>query len=279
MDELEVRATDDPQRALADAEAFLKRKPVEHNLVLTLLEQRRRRWEPGRYWTVYDGGDVVGFALQSPGDKPLLLTPMSRDAVEAAAAVIAVDGNVALPGLTAEAATAAAFAGCWSELVPGRVDVREGQRLYHLGELSLVHDVPGALRHARDDERSLLAEWVAAFCAETGAPAGDPAEVVEQEMAAARLFIWDDDGAVSMVRATAGVAGLSRIGFVYTPVELRGRGYALACVGALSQRLRDTEGLGCVLYTQLTNPTSNGIYRKLGYRAVSEVVAYEFHRP
>ena len=279
MGGLEVRTTDNPERALAEAALFLKSKPVEHNLVLTLLEQRRHRPAPGRYWTVRNGGDVEGFAMRSPGDKPLLLTPMSREAAESVAAVIAADEYVAIPGVTAEAGTAAAFAGTWSELVPGRVDVREGQRLYRLGELSLVEGAPGRLRQAHEDERGLLAEWVTAFCADTGAVAGDPAEMVSQEMTAGCLFVWDDGGAVSVARATSGVAGVSRIGFVYTPPELRGRGYALGCVGALSQRVREVERLDCVLYTQLANPTSNRIYRRLGYRAVAEVVAYDFHQP
>lgn len=279
MGGLEIHPTDDAEQALTDAAAFLTGKPVEHNQVLTLLTERRHRPAPGRYWTVRSGGETIGFAMQSPGEKPLLLTPMSREAVETVAAVVAADEDMTLPGVTAEAGTAAAFAGCWSELAAGRVDVREGQRLYLLGELSLVHGVPGDLRQAREEERGLLTEWVTAFCVDTGAPAGDPAEMVGQEMAAGRLFVWDDRGAVSVARATTGAAGVSRIGFVYTPPELRGRGYALGCVGALSQRVRDVEGLECVLYTQLANPTSNGIYRRLGYRAVTEVLTYGFQPP
>ena len=32
----------------------------------------------------------------------------------------------------------------------------------------------------------------------------------------------------------------------------------------------------CMLFTDLANPTSNGIYQAIGYRAVGDVVEYQF---
>jgi predicted GNAT family acetyltransferase len=52
-------------------------------------------------------------------------------------------------------------------------------------------------------------------------------------------------------------------------------GYAEACVHALSKRLRDA-GYRCILHTDLANPTSNSIYRRIGYRAVAEALRYRF---
>ncbi len=62
---------------------------------------------------------------------------------------------------------------------------------------------------------------------------------------------------------------------MYTPPELRGRGYATALTAELSQRLLDGrlfEGgrRFCFLYTDLANPTSNAIYERIGYRRVAE---------
>ncbi len=67
-----------------------------------------------------------------------------------------------------------------------------------------------------------------------------------------------------------------RIGAVYTPPKYRGRGYATACVAALSQRMLDTGLAFCFLYTDLSNPTSNNIYQRLGYHPVRDVVDYHF---
>ena len=72
---------EDATAALALAESFLLRRPVEHNLVLSLLHQRRVQPEPGLYWAVLDHGEVVGLALRSPLDFVATLTPMSAPAV------------------------------------------------------------------------------------------------------------------------------------------------------------------------------------------------------
>ena len=66
------------------------------------------------------------------------------------------------------------------------------------------------------------------------------------------------------------------IGGVYTPKEHRGHGYASACVAALSQRQLDAGKQFCCLFADLANPTSNGIYQKIGYVPVADSVQYKF---
>jgi hypothetical protein len=63
---------------------------------------------------------------------------------------------------------------------------------------------------------------------------------------------------------------------VYTPAELRGRGYATACVATLSQQLLAEGYLFCTLFTDLSNPVSNHIYEKIGYTAVADFHEYYF---
>jgi len=40
-------------------------------------------------------------------------------------------------------------------------------------------------------------------------------------------------------------------------------------------RLVLQRGDRCILYTQLSNPTSNAVYQRLGYRPVHECMRYE----
>ena len=67
-----------------------------------------------------------------------------------------------------------------------------------------------------------------------------------------------------------------RVGPVYTPPELRGRGYATSLVAALTEeRLR--AGLRfCFLFTDLGNPTSNAIYARIGYEPVADWAQWTF---
>jgi predicted GNAT family acetyltransferase len=66
------------------------------------------------------------------------------------------------------------------------------------------------------------------------------------------------------------IAGVPRIGPVYTPPEHRNRGYASSVVAALSRRLFDEGAREVVLFTDLANPTSNKIYADVGYRRVAD---------
>lgn len=91
------------------------------------------------------------------------------------------------------------------------------------------------------------------------------------------MYVWDVAG---MVVAMAGHSGPTphgmRVGPVYTPQDLRGRGYASALVAALSQMLLDGGRQFCFLFTDLANPTSNHIYQTIGYEPVTDVDNYRF---
>ena len=68
-----------------------------------------------------------------------------------------------------------------------------------------------------------------------------------------------------------------RIGPVFTPAAHRGRGFATSLVAHVSAD-RLVEGRRfCFLYTDLANPTSNAIYRRIGYSQVcaSREIAFD----
>ena len=55
------------------------------------------------------------------------------------------------------------------------------------------------------------------------------------------------------------------VNLVYTPRALRGKGYASSVVAALSKLQLDSGLSYCTLFTDMANPISNGIYRRIGY--------------
>ncbi|OGO56238.1 MAG: hypothetical protein A2Z32_12645 [Chloroflexi bacterium RBG_16_69_14] len=93
------------------------------------------------------------------------------------------------------------------------------------------------------------------------------------------LYLWDDDRVVSMTGVGGPTPNGIRIGPVYTPPAVRGRGYASALVAAVSQAELDAGRRFCFLFTDLANPTSNHIYQAIGYEPVRDVDAYGFERP
>ena len=79
------------------------------------------------------------------------------------------------------------------------------------------------------------------------------------------------------LRGPAGVERLPngvRINFVYTPRESRGRGYASACVAALTRQQLEQGNAFCWLYTDAGTPSSSNIFKRIGYWPVSDVAEY-----
>jgi hypothetical protein len=271
--EVEVEAYDDATTFLGVATGFLESRPVEHNLILSLLHFGAGTGAPARYWLARDDGGPLGVAMQSPLDEPALVTPMPVPAVRAIVDRMAAAG-VAVPGVAGEAGTAAAFAGYWSEAFRGGARPGLGMRLSLLGTLVRPAGIPGGLRPATRADLSLVVEWGHAFADEVGEHRA-PEAMIARRVDAGHLWLWEVDGApVCLIGRTDPVAGVVRVGPVYTPAERRGCGYAAVGVGEVSATVVAAGGR-CILYTDLDNPTSNGVYRRLGYAAVSEVLRYD----
>lgn len=88
--------------------------------------------------------------------------------------------------------------------------------------------------------------------------------------------MWDDGQPVSLAGYSGPTPHGIRVGPVYTPPAQRGKGYASACVAALSRLLLDGGRAYCFLFTDMGNPTSNPIYQAIGYRPVCDVDEYRF---
>ena len=272
---LKVLFSEDAGFVLERADEFLSSEPVLHNLILSILQARVALGDPGRYWIAFRGEKAVGVVVQSPLHYPATLTPMEPEAVMAMVDAIA-EAGVALPGVNADAATAARFAGQWSERCKAAAIPFQGTRLYELLELGELLRTEGHLRQAGSSDRDLMILWTRAFEEEIGEPASDIEVRVDRGLAAGQVWVWDQNGkTTSMAVSREPARGVVRLSGVYTPPEKRKQGYAAACVHALSKQLRDS-GYRCMLYTDLANPTSNSIYRRIGYRAVAEALRYRF---
>lgn len=273
--QFKVLFSEDPAFVLRSADEFLSSEPVLHNLVLSILHSRVAQGDPGRYWIAFHEKKAVGVIIQSPLDYPATLTPMEPRAVLAMVDAIA-EAGVTLPGVNGDAATAASFAGQWSERCKSAAIPFQGTRLYELLELGEVPHTKGQLRQAGPSDRSLMILWTRAFQDEIGEPVNDTELRVDRGLAAGQLWVWDQNReTTSMAVGREPTQGVVRLAGVYTPPQKRKHGYAAACVYALSKHLRGC-GYRCILYTDLGNPTSNSIYRRIGYRAVAESLRYRF---
>lgn len=188
--------------------------------------------------------------------------------------------NVDIPAVHGLAEDAEAIATAWCR-VRGRSPVLlMDHRLYRLTKVVWPSGITGRLRPMSDEDVDLVARWLLEFQRE--ALPNEPLDPVEaRKHAAARpamklTYLWETtDTCVAMASLSRPSKRGITVNAVYTPPENRGRGYASALVAAVSQ-----EGLSrgkdfCVLYTDLTNPTSNSIYQKVGYVPIADARLYE----
>lgn len=271
---VQVARHGDAETFLHRARSWLLQTEPEHNLILGLAEGARPA--SGLYVaTVEQNGTVVGCALRTPARK-LVITRIPPGAVDA----LVVDVTACheeLPGVLGPPAAAREFARQWCARHGSASRDAMAQRLYQLERVRAPERLPGgSFRLAAPEQTKLIASWVECFAAEAGVE-GRSRDHVAARIAAGEMALWWD----GEPRTLAGYSGRSpngvRIGYVYTPPEWRGRGYATACVAALSQHALDGGARFCCLYTDLSNPASNRIYRKIGYTAVCDAIEIEFH--
>lgn len=250
---LALRLRDDP--ALAGTRAYLATVEDENGLALAAL---------------MSGLNVILYSTRA----------QAGEALERVARDLAFSDHPA-PGVTGPAALAEEFAACWKNITGQAGHVKTNLRIYVLRKVIPPPQPGGFFRMAREDERGLLVDWSIAFQAEALGEADQTAaaRAVDLGLLQNRLYVWEDQGKpVSMAASSRPTAHGMTVNLVYTPPDLRGRGYASACVAAISQKILDSGKQYCTLFTDLANPTSNSIYQKIGYQPVCDFKEIVFER-
>jgi GNAT superfamily N-acetyltransferase len=238
--------------------------------------------DPTRYarallFSVEEATEIVAMAWMTP-PHPLGFTAMPSEGVERLAEFCATLEDE-VPSVVGPRPAVDEFKDRWLRKTGASLASSMTQGIYQLTEVTPPRGVPGAMRFAAESDRELLAEWTHCFAVDCGLPSSrEQAEVSVQACLrhGSRVF-WEHEGCpVSMAGFGGRTPSGMRVSHVYTPPEYRGKGYASAVVGTLSQHLLDRGHQFCFLYTDLSNPTSNRIYQRLGYRFVCESALHTF---
>ena len=139
-------------------------------------------------------------------------------------------------------------------------------------------------RPPNDDEiEPLLVDWRTAYRVETlgAAPSERVRDAARGDLvhlsALGRHWVLEaDDTPVSYSAFNAWARDVVQVGGVWTPPELRGRGYGRAVVAGSLLAARDKGATRSVLFTEPTNVPAQRAYRSLGYQQVGQYGLMEF---
>ena len=275
----------------ADAGAFLtlagpllERNEARNQLALGIAGTVREHpdaYETSRFWVVMDDAEPAAAALRTSPYNLVLADPLSETALANLIDDIAVDdpdvpgivGNV--PHIEDAAAVLAAATGRRAEMILS-------QGVYALHDVRETPSVPGEPREATSDDRDLLRRWMTDFLVEA---VPEPRRHIDQlertldvrfSSGDSGFWFWQDGEPVSLAGFSARTPTGIRVGPVYTPSNVRRRGYATALVAELSRWLLRQGHRACFLFTDLANPTSNRIYVDIGYERVGDSMEFVF---
>lgn len=247
--------------------------------ITSTLTRTPEQYQEFHLWTVERNGETAGALLITSPHNLVIAEPLDSEALTFAASELARAGH-RFPGVVGGVPEVDVFADAWLSEAGAENRVRMRQGIYAASVVREPSGVAGSMRFAETSDRALLLDWLRRFEAEAlphDAPHRELELLVDRRTAAGGFALWDVDNQTLSLAGSGGATPHGvRIGPVYTPPEFRRRGYAGALVAALTQHLL-AGGLDyCFLYTDLSNATSNNVYKSVGYELVCESVDYEF---
>ncbi len=281
---MDLQRYEDGDLFLEAAGEYLYRDEVLHGVLIGVAGRARHHTSAGQtpyLATISAHNQLRAVAVMTPPHRLLVGVDPEDDLALDLLAQDLITGGRSIPGVTGPVALADAFAAAWGRVAD--FDLRRGMAMmvFELRQVRHPTGVSGRPRWARLEEADLLAEWIDAFDAEVGQTPRPNLEQVHDStvdrIQRQDLLVWEDGGEPVCIagRARPSPRGTA-ISYVRTPSAHRRRGYASACVAELSQRILDSGKLFCTLFTDLSNPTPNHIYRDIGFESRGEFVELHF---
>jgi predicted GNAT family acetyltransferase len=285
---MNVALIDSVEEFITATTAFRAADPLRTNVIgsVSLAVATGHTTYDGCHWWIVrdDESDVVGVAIRT-GPFKLVVAPMTLDAARALGRSVA-QFDDALPGVTgSNSVLEAFFEGYVASNSPGSTRTRREERrdlLYEVEEL-VTPGVEGFGRLVSSEEIESVSRMFIEFMRDVEMGPLSSAEALDgvtKLVVAGALYCWEHDGDVVAIAGhapvvTTGSTLVARVGPVYTPNAFRRHGFGSAVTAHVTRHLME-RGARVMLFTDADNPTSNGIYRDIGYRLVDELIEVVF---
>ncbi len=285
---MESRFYDDINEFYKVAYPFLLEHEAENNLPLAILISLKKNIEvygeeKPLLFSLTDAKIIKLIALRTPPHDLLISYTDNLSTIDVLTEELT-KRNEKLPGVLSFKEGADKFAVQWCENNSLKLNLFRKERIYKLVKVS--EDTLGHRKFsvAPKAHQELVFQWVGEMMKEalidtTKDDIQRMIEILREEFDRdrSRMFLlFENDEPVSMARDAGKTPNGVFVNFVYTPIPLRRKGYATECVAKLSKHLLEVGNRYCFLFTDLSNPTSNSIYQKIGYQPVIDESHYKF---
>ena len=283
---MEAKFYDDINEFYDLAYSFLLKREVENGLPLAILNSLKENIH--RYGqeipvlvAITKGDDVKLVSLRTPPHYQIISYTSELNSLDIL--VEALNKQKAeLPGVLGFKEGVERFIKLWCERGGVKSQLIRNERIYKLEHVAEETIGEKEFIVATDSHENIVLQWGREFILE--ALTERNLEMIEQSIGRLRddiyegriFLLLDNNKPVSMSRKAGKTPNGNAVNNVYTPPTLRRKGYATECVAKLSKLLLEEGNKYCFLFTDLSNPTSNSIYQKIGYRPVIDIDECQF---
>ncbi len=265
---------------------FLIKKEAENNLIFSILNiikinPKRYGEEKPILITVSENNDLQLVSLRTPPYNQLLSYTDDLKSIDILAKTL-LQKKMELPGVLGLKEGAKKFAQLWCENKKLKSQLIRNERVYKLEKVMEETIGDRDFIIGTEENQTLILNWAKKFILEA-LPETEESKITRSQEALVEdiknkkiFLLMDENEVVSMARKAGKTPNGNLVNLVYTPPDLRRRGYATECVARLSKHLLEEGNKFCFLFTDLMNPISNSIYQKIGYRPVIDVDEYKF---
>jgi predicted GNAT family acetyltransferase len=216
-------------------------------------------------------------AFQTNATKAMVITDLKQPS--AAALGLWLESNKAVKEIVGSKDTINLILDHMRSTNPGYPELIMDQRVYRIDKVKFNTETKNKLIKAEEVHKKIVKDWFEQFLIDAFIDTNPSKEKIEA-LATSRLendevyLLIKDGNPVSMACSSRPTKDAITVNGVFTPIEHRANGLASETVARLSSKLL-TDYKYCSLYTDLSNPTSNKIYQRVGYYTVCDSLHYK----
>ncbi|MBT3983068.1 MAG: GNAT family N-acetyltransferase [Bacteriovoracaceae bacterium] len=260
-------------------EHLLKSESI-NNLILGLacgIQKSEIEASDPLFLSIIQNGKLAGQALLSNPSRPLVVSRIIDGGIIHLCEFFKKE-NITLKGVVGPSKPSSLFSKQWSS----KTNLGMHQGIYELLEVKLPKNSGGELVFADERDLDKLTVLVEGFVRDCFPEEQEVdkryIEILNRQIRNKTLYVWKlkSGEIVSMAAVARESKNAATISMVFTPEHHRGNGYGSLVTAYLSKRVLESGKKKCNLFTDLLNPTSNSIYRKIGYKKIGESMHYHF---